>query len=140
MFTLIPKFPNRFEVYTKKGSIIKYEANLQGLYILSKVTKMGEKGTKSAKLEQTCSQITSDKSENPGVREMNRPTKVNRIEVFTPRKADRTKAARKLYHDLGAPGDLEFQHLFSSNRIRDYPVTVEDAKLAEKALARTLQC
>ena len=57
---------------------------------------------------------------------------VHNVEGFTPREVDKAKAARKLHHDLGAPGYPEFKLLLSTNGICDCPVSVHDVKLAEK--------
>ena len=109
---------NRFEIYTKNGTVIHYDLNERDLYALSKVIKSGED-------EGVCTnQVTIP----------NAPAKL--IEGLTPRELDRARAARKLYHDLGAPGYPELRHILSTNGIRDCPVSVEDMKLAEKAFGK----
>ena len=58
------------------------------------------------------------------------------LEGMTPREVARARAARKLYHDLGAPGYPELRHILSTNAIRNCPVSVDDLKLAEKAFGK----
>ncbi len=51
---------------------------------------------------------------------------------YTQKQYDAAKRARALYHNVGGPSYKNFKHMIRMNAIKDCPVTVEDANLAEK--------
>ena len=92
-----------FRVFTPTGKVIDFKRNFQGLFLYWP---------------------SSDRSDLATVR--------GNVEGFTKRQVDRAKAARELYHKVGAPTITNLKALIRQNLISDCPVTAEDVDLAEK--------
>ena len=93
-----------FTVTTPDGKTLDFKRNCQGLFLYW------------PELE--------DRSELTTVR--------SNIEGYTKRQVDRAKAARDLYHKVGAPTITNLKALLRQNILSNCPVTPEDVDLAEK--------
>jgi hypothetical protein len=52
--------------------------------------------------------------------------------LYTKRQVEQAEAARKLYQIIGFPSLRDYKHPVQTNRIKNFPVTLEDIKICEK--------
>ena len=100
-----------------KSHVIKFTGNKDGLYQY-KVTLRFKKGLKQMDCVSVSSHMIDSVAENR--------------QNYTSRQFEDAKAARKLYHILGAPTIENFKKMLRANFIANCPVTPQDVDIAEK--------
>ena len=107
-------FDNRkddsFHVYTKDGKEVRFSPSPNGIYRYDNANK-----------DFCFTETVASNSRH-----------------FTKRQIENAKAARKLYHAIGAPSTRDFRLLLRSNMIRNCPVTEEDVRIAEKVFGKDI--
>jgi len=112
---------NAFNVHADKG-IVKFHVNKEGL------------------CHHAVSQEHLDNVEN--INEVKQETNLNmtleeRMAPCAPQQIKDAQRARKLFHNIGAPREENYEHIIQANGVKNCPVTVADVKLLEICMAKT---